>query len=570
MKTAICLRHLLCAALLTIGVLQATADNRKVCPFIKVVPERMPDLNIPRFGNNVFYHNDELTVIGGHTSGFVPTATAEYLDNGQWHQLQTVYPHDTGCALLLKSGKVLLAGGFEQPLGIGQTFVVEMYDPVTHTFDGFGCMTKKRTSFSGLELDSGKVVLSGNWYHDDGIEIFDGMHNFTQFKDVSQQRAFPYIFQIAQDDAIIFGSTDNYGNPIDSIIIDRLKGEPFTAPLFNEWKPLYIPLAKRWDDSSIGNAPQKHYAYLFPVVNSDGQLAIAKAEGTYFSLLPTVCPIPMQSQWGEIGYYTQVLIDQKAQCGYILGTDKDLSNDDRQYILCIDYGQATQGKPCPLTLYYTDPLPNMGICTPILTPDGDLILAGGKANDNASDNFHPVSHVMLFRFGSQNTAIATQPVLWLWLSGILAVILLAAILTYFFIYRHRDKNWLPTSQPTSAAASTDDNTLMQRLLQLMDEQKPYLNSELKVADIAQELGASSRSISDSIKAARNCNFSDFINNYRIEYAKHLLRDNPDMKLSEIYLRSGFASEATFFRIFKANTGSTPSEWKNRIDSQNSQ
>lgn len=575
MKTVTCLlRHLFCPLLLTAGVLQAVSDDGKGkgCPFVKIVPERLPDLNIPRFGNNIFYINGELTVIGGHTSGFVPTATAEYFADGQWHQLQTVYPHDAGCAIVLKSGKVLLAGGFEQPLGIGQTFPVEMYDPVSHAFDGFGCLDKKRTMFSGLELDNGTVILSGNWYHDDGIELLDGIDTFTHLKDVSQQRAFPYIFQIAPDDAIIFGSTDNHGHTHDSIVIDRLKGDSFTTPLFNEWKPFYVALAKRWDDSFIGNKAQGYYAYLFTVTNNDGQLAIAKAEGTEFSLLPTTCPIPMQSQWGAISYYAQVLIDRESQRGYILGTDKDHPGACHQYILCIDYGQASDGRPCPITLYYTDPIPDLGDSTPVLTPEGNLILAGGKTHSNASGNFRPVSHVLLFRFGRQDTA-ATQPGLWLWASGILAVILLMGMLANLFIYRQRN-NRQTAMQPTAISdemgENTDDSILMQRLLQLMDEQKPYLNSELKVADIAQELGASSRSISDSIKAARNCNFSDFINNYRIEYAKHLLRDNPDMKLSEIYLRSGFASEATFFRIFKAATGITPTEWRNKIDSHNLQ
>ena len=57
------------------------------------------------------------------------------------------------------SGKGLLLGGCEQPIGIGQTFLAELYDPATHTFDGFGSMQHKRAWFSALELDSGRVVI---------------------------------------------------------------------------------------------------------------------------------------------------------------------------------------------------------------------------------------------------------------------------------------------------------------------------------------------------------------------------------------------------------------------------
>ena len=74
------------------------------------------------------------------------TPTAEYYKDGKWHQMQMVYAHDGGTVITLKSGKILLAGGFEKHLGIGQTFVVEMYDPTKHSFVGFGCLDKKRVS----------------------------------------------------------------------------------------------------------------------------------------------------------------------------------------------------------------------------------------------------------------------------------------------------------------------------------------------------------------------------------------------------------------------------------------
>ncbi len=52
--------------------------------------ERLPDLNIPRAGHNVFYVGGELTVVGGHTSGFVMTPTAEYFSDGAWHLVPTM------------------------------------------------------------------------------------------------------------------------------------------------------------------------------------------------------------------------------------------------------------------------------------------------------------------------------------------------------------------------------------------------------------------------------------------------------------------------------------------------
>jgi AraC-like DNA-binding protein len=39
-----------------------------------------------------------------------------------------------------------------------------------------------------------------------------------------------------------------------------------------------------------------------------------------------------------------------------------------------------------------------------------------------------------------------------------------------------------------------------------------------------------------------------------------------MKITEVFLSSGFANETTFFRIFKAVTGMTPNEWKANMQS----
>ena len=61
---------------------------------------------------------------------------------------------------MLKSGKVLIAGGHEKSLGIGQTFPVEFYDPQTHTFEGYGCLDVKRTMAEAVEMDSGHVVIT--------------------------------------------------------------------------------------------------------------------------------------------------------------------------------------------------------------------------------------------------------------------------------------------------------------------------------------------------------------------------------------------------------------------------
>jgi hypothetical protein len=110
-------------------VVSAQNKQEAACPVVKLEAERLPDLNIPRSGHSIVVVNGEVTVIGGHTANFVPTPTAEYFKDGKWHLVETAFTHDDGFALPLSSGKVLIAGGHSQNMGIGQSFEAELYDP---------------------------------------------------------------------------------------------------------------------------------------------------------------------------------------------------------------------------------------------------------------------------------------------------------------------------------------------------------------------------------------------------------------------------------------------------------
>ena len=516
---------------------------------VKIVAERLASLHVPRSGHSTFYINGELTVIGGHTSGFIPTPTAEYYKDGEWHLMQMVYAHDGGLTVPLKSGKVLIAGGFEKHLGIGQTFVVEKYDPADHSFTGFGCLDKKRVSASGIELDSSQVYIAGNWYHDDAIERFDGEETFTFVKNVAEGRDLPHLFRISPDDILIVSGTDIHGEPLHSGIVDRLHGDTLHVPLLETWRPLQFDFGHHCDNSFIGNAEKGIFAYLIPVQNGDGQVAIAHVEGTSFSLLPTACPIPTKSQWGDIRYYTPVVVDRQAKRGYMMGIDKDC----RQYILAIDYNKRID-KGVPLTLYYTDPLPD--VCSlPVLTPDGDLVMVGG-VNFQTNNNYSPSGSAYLFHVGTTSVAASSQQPWWLW--GLLALLAITLAVLFFVMRKRRQQ----TPSPSSV---NPHEILMQRICLLMEQQKPFLQSNIKISDVASLLGTNSRYVSDCIKTVRGCSFTHFVNKYRIDYAQQLMRQQPGIKITEVYIKSGFANETSFFRTFKMIVGMTPKEWMAQND-----
>ena len=532
-----------------------SAKEGAVCPMVKIEAVRLPDLNIPRCGHSFYYVNGQPTVIGGHTSGFVLTPTIEYFSEGQWHVVQTVYPHDSGGSLLMKSGKILLFGSHEKNLGIGQTFEVEMYNPTNHSTEGFGCLDIKRVMPSAVETDDGKVIIVGNWYHDDAIEIFDGESQFTKVKDVALQRVHPYMLPISNGDVLIFGSHDTHGEIITSTLVDRLHGEAFNVPLFEEWLPLPLDITSPCAaDCIIGNLEDK--TYLIPVLNrNQSQVAIAQVCDTIFSLIPTEVPIPMVSQWDSISYRTPIVVNRQVRRAYMAGFDKK----QHLCILSIEYDKS----PCPVTLYYTDPLPHMGLNHFALTPQGNLLIAGGT-NGVDNNNYSPSNQVWLIPLGDSREFHTASASSFPWLLSALAGILLISVIVLSLLWLRCHHTNKPEKEESNQTAKKDDAELWQRICQLMKEEKPYLDSNFRVSDAARMLDVNRSLLSACINAQAGCTFNQYINRYRVEYAKDLMLKQPDIKMTTICTESGFNNETSFFRAFKAHTGKTPREWMSSL------
>lgn len=102
--------------------------------------------------------------------------------------------------------------------------------------------------------------------------------------------------------------------------------------------------------------------------------------------------------------------------------------------------------------------------------------------------------------------------------------------------------------------------LFDSICKLMEEQQLFHRSRLRLSDIAAQLGVNSRYISECIKNNSGYTFTQFINDYRINYVKQQLQQFPNKKIAAIALESGFDNEISFYRTFKNFTGMTPREW----------
>jgi AraC-like DNA-binding protein len=102
-----------------------------------------------------------------------------------------------------------------------------------------------------------------------------------------------------------------------------------------------------------------------------------------------------------------------------------------------------------------------------------------------------------------------------------------------------------------------------KLLRIMETEKPFKNSDLKLQDLAQKLGIPSHHLSQIINEKLGQNFFDFLNQYRVKEAKKYLIDpaKQPYTILSIALEVGFNNKASFNTAFKKHTGITPSHFR---------
>ena len=121
----------------------------------------------------------------------------------------------------------------------------------------------------------------------------------------------------------------------------------------------------------------------------------------------------------------------------------------------------------------------------------------------------------------------------------------------------------PPKYEQSRLTETEKTEYLQKINSYFETQKPYLNPELKITEVAKQLNVSVKYLSQVINESLGKNFYDFINSYRIEEAKRQLINEIDSKKTvlEVLYESGFNSKSAFNSAFKKHTGFTPTEFR---------
>lgn len=122
------------------------------------------------------------------------------------------------------------------------------------------------------------------------------------------------------------------------------------------------------------------------------------------------------------------------------------------------------------------------------------------------------------------------------------------------------KGNLRTSYIDKAEEDRKMNNLYTRIMHVMAEKRPFLDSEFDMDDLSNIMYSNKLYLSRTINVMSGRNFRQFVNYHRIQYAMDLFKKDPKLRISEVSEMSGFHSPVSFNMSFKINTGKTPSEW----------
>ncbi|WP_312397396.1 helix-turn-helix transcriptional regulator [Chryseobacterium sp.] len=109
-----------------------------------------------------------------------------------------------------------------------------------------------------------------------------------------------------------------------------------------------------------------------------------------------------------------------------------------------------------------------------------------------------------------------------------------------------------------------DQEIFNKIENFMEEKQLYKDPNFNISKLSAELNINSSYISKAIRQNNFPNFNNYLNTYRINYVKKLMKENDLEKITlmYIYTEAGFSNQSTFNRVFKQIEKITPSEYLN--------
>ncbi len=149
------------------------------------------------------------------------------------------------------------------------------------------------------------------------------------------------------------------------------------------------------------------------------------------------------------------------------------------------------------------------------------------------------------------------------INNYLGLVLINALLAFGFI-NARQNVVLPTRNKSTVLPDEKSQPIIERIEMAIHERKVYLESDINLERFAKEVSSNTKHVSQVINNHYRSNFFEFINYYRVEEAKRLLRspEHAEKTILDIVYLSGFNSQSAFHRFFKRLVDKTPSQFRN--------
>ena len=144
-----------------------------------------------------------------------------------------------------------------------------------------------------------------------------------------------------------------------------------------------------------------------------------------------------------------------------------------------------------------------------------------------------------------------------------------AILMFFTGFTSIALVTLNESTPKPIKKVPGESGMMERIMNLMDKEKPYLDCELTLGKMAEMLDIDDHELTRVLNDEMDINFYGLVNKYRIDTVKEKLKEpsSRNFTIMASAYESGFNSKSTFYRIFKEYTGITPKDYLETLNSK---
>ena len=89
----------------------------------------------------------------------------------------------------------------------------------------------------------------------------------------------------------------------------------------------------------------------------------------------------------------------------------------------------------------------------------------------------------------------------------------------------------------------------------------YVQQGLTIKELSKILYTNRTYLSAYIKTTYKMTFREWITDLRLEYAKNILKEHPEINIQKLAESSGFLSRSNFIKAFTEKEGCTPGKWK---------